>query len=87
MFNWLKKNKTVKQPSIWAVRDSSSMTWHKVVSYERPTAMFSWYLVGKFRSEVDCEEYCDRANIALCNKVKFYKSSDIGDISYETEDE
>lgn len=84
MFKWFKKEK--QQPSIWAICDTHNI-WTKVVSYKRPAAMFDWWRVGPFRSEVDCEEFCDKANSARCGKVKLYRSGNILETPYEEEEE
>ncbi|RDJ35041.1 MAG: hypothetical protein DWQ19_09405 [Crenarchaeota archaeon] len=61
--NWLarltKAWKNRKQPKIWAVYDG--LYWAKVVTYKRPNTYSTWVL-GPFRSELDCEEYCDHVN-------------------------
>lgn len=49
-----------KEPKVWAVYHHG--IWAKAVTYKKPYSWFSEYVVGPFRSEVDCEEYCDKRN-------------------------
>lgn len=47
-------------PKIWAVYERGR--WCKVVTFSKP-AVVSWHdRRGPFRSEVDCDEFCDAAN-------------------------
>ena len=63
-------------PKPYAYRTGRINPWHKIVVTEPPyipRGIQSDYLIGPFRSEVDCEEFCDRENSTLCrNVVKFY---------------
>ena len=81
MMEWLKKffePKATKAEKlkIWAYRSDSSSPWTKVVSYEKPPTYNHCYsmIVGPFRSEVDCEEFCDFNNISDSHgyKIKLY---------------
>jgi hypothetical protein len=66
---WPWKRKTFKP---WAVFDQENHTWNKVVSTEKPVALFNHWTQGPFRSEIDAEEFCDRNNAARFNKVYLY---------------
>lgn len=57
---------------VWAYRDSRCV-WHKIVSLYRPAEFWSDGVQGPFRSEIDCEEFCDHANAPLANKVRLYR--------------
>ena len=51
------------QPRVWALwLNGEPGGWLKVVALEKPTASLPINLIGPFRSEVDCEDFCDRAN-------------------------
>ncbi len=54
--------KNRKQPKVWAVK-MFARPWVKAVTYKKPKPPMSRDdVVGPFRSEVDCEEFCDHAN-------------------------
>ena len=59
------------QPKVWALRDPTTGVWTKVVAFKEPFTQihFEWMRVGPFRSELDCEEYCDRTNKALVQRT------------------
>ena len=57
--------KNRKQPKVWAVK-MFARPWVKAVTYKKPKPPMSRDdVVGPFRSEVDCEEFCDHANNSL----------------------
>lgn len=74
MFGWIKRIVKREPPPFkaWAVFDAYGDVWVKVVSQGPPTTMYPWRLVGPFRSEIDCEDYCDRANTGLSGKYRLY---------------
>lgn len=77
-FRWLFRLDPPK-PQVWLICDENH-TWHKVVQYGRPTAMFSWRVLGPFRSEVDAEETADRMNmVQLQRKVRLYVPKTVGE--------
>jgi hypothetical protein len=49
-----------KQPRVWATYLHGR--WVKSVTYRKPSTYFPDHLMGPFRSEVDCEEFCDMRN-------------------------
>ena len=51
-----------KQPKVWALRNATYPIWNKVVSHSKPVGWLYDHVQGPFRSEMDCEEFCDRAN-------------------------
>jgi hypothetical protein len=59
---------------IYAIYQTHGGLWSKVVVYKKPKVYVEDYLVGPFRSEVDCEEFCDRENQTRCKHpiVSFY---------------
>lgn len=69
--NWFKRLFR-RQYKAWALKDDRGC-WHKVVSYRKPNNCYSWYTQGPFRSEVEAEEFVDRANLVRTqNRVSFY---------------
>ena len=76
MINWLIKIFSPKkeQVKVWAYQPDSGSLWTKVVSYERPPTYSHCFsrIVGPFRSEVDCEEFCDFNNSKYTSSVKKY---------------
>lgn len=56
-------------PRIWAVWDDDLGIWSKVVVYREPQVLYGWWKRGPFRSEMDCEEFCNRQNFAR-NKMR-----------------
>jgi len=67
MFSFLRKS-----PRAWAVEENG--VWIKVISCEKPcTIADTSYLRGPFRSEIDCEDFCDKANLAKVNKFTLYQ--------------
>lgn len=69
--NWIKRLFR-RQPKVWAVYDYTR--WTKVVSYVKPYVFVESNLRGPFRSEVDCEEFCDLTNKAKYGKCLLYRS-------------
>ena len=81
MFKWI-RSLFVKRLQVWALFDKTSHIWVKVVSYKRPIPEYSnlypHHVQGPFRSEVDCEEFCDRQNTALHkNVLQRYQVEDV----------
>jgi hypothetical protein len=87
MFNFLRNSwrRWVKpQPKVWAVKDVYTGVWLKVVTYKTPKVWLttivphSWMpVIGPFRSECDCEDFCDKFNKALVRRtVTLYKSTE-----------
>lgn len=60
----------------WAVRHNSTFShdaWCKVVSNSRGRPVpLCFNCVGPFRSEVECDEFCDHANHGMAGKIKLY---------------
>jgi hypothetical protein len=74
MFNFL-SNLCKPKLKIYAIYEAGGI-WSKVVVYKKPRVIVGDYLVGPFRSEVDCEEFCDRENSTCCRHptVQFYNA-------------
>lgn len=77
MFGMWQQIKTIvmgkqRQWQVWAIQDFHNRSWHKVVAFSEPTPEVPHMLYGPFRSEIDCEEYCDRRNLAMIGKVRRY---------------
>lgn len=82
-FSWLfglkeksQSSSTSKSPQarVWAVKPFDSHIFSKVVTYNKPDAGPFGCVLGPFRSEVDCEEFCDHSNISANNifNIKTY---------------
>jgi hypothetical protein len=67
MFQWLTNLFKRKSPSykVWAYRFDCVSKWSKVVSVDKPSPDFTGKVVGPFRSEVDCEEFCSEQNATM----------------------
>jgi hypothetical protein len=57
---------------VWAIKDGRNHFWNKAVVSDRPTTINKYDLIGPFRSEVDCEEFCDRNNKANLGRIGLY---------------
>ena len=72
IFKWFS---TARQPKIWAVRSKyDGSAWSKVVSISRfaPVERSNFDCAGPFRSEMDCEQFCDHSNCDLLKHVLNY---------------
>jgi len=82
---WIRKKRRLKslrrrrsgRPRAWAVNTDSfgphGGRWTKVVSPSKPNIRGPFFTaIGPFRSEVDCEEFCDHENQKLSGWIKYY---------------
>jgi hypothetical protein len=78
MLKWWKRTTTrttTRQPEAWAVKYHGYRAFNKVVQYGKPNSEYGTnVVVGPFRSEVDCEEFCDRQNSVY---IKLYHRKDV----------
>lgn len=79
MIKWIKRRRRLKsllkrremQPKAYAIRQPGS--WVKAVLCRKPDDEHGREIIGPFRSEVDCEEFCDRTNrYALSGVIMTY---------------
>jgi len=77
MLGFFKKLFSKQEPAfkIWAY-SSQHEPWVKIVSTKKPFADCLNRVVGPFRSEVDCEEFCDKANVQHPYAKKYINSSE-----------
>lgn len=67
MFKWLRRKPRAYAVAV-VVKRCEGVTkyrWNKVVVYREPQRHLSstiYDVVGPFRSEIDCEQFCDRGN-------------------------
>tara|TARA_Y100000034_G_C6797003_1_gene357310 strand:+ start:480 stop:752 length:273 start_codon:yes stop_codon:yes gene_type:complete len=77
-------NEEKRRPKVYAYRDDKKSAyvspWVKIVVSVPPKeddypVSSSARTIGPFRTEVDCEDFCDRANLAFCGEpqIKFYE--------------
>ena len=69
------KEERERKPKVWAFNSNEYQSiWSKVVSCERQmNDKYSPKVIGPWRSEMDCEEWCDRENRAhFSSVVNFY---------------
>lgn len=77
MLKWLFRSDPPEPPKplplqVWAYKEYAiGHVWAKVVSPYRPGRTAD-HVVGPFRSEVDCEEFCDRQNTPYGHQPKPY---------------
>ena len=65
-------SKPVKKPEIYAVCSAfTGYKFIKVVVYEKPKNELT--VVGPFRSEVDCDEFCQQSNTAQISRFSVKK--------------
>lgn len=75
MFNFLKNLFSKDKPmKIWAFR-SFGCPWVKVISSSKPVSDVA-PVIGPFRSEVDCEEFCDQSNVLFPHAKKYNQESE-----------
>lgn len=60
-----------RQPRVWAIKFCDK-DWIKAVVYRKPRGLGIFNVIGPFRSECDCEEFVDHANMRLNGWTKYY---------------
>lgn len=56
------KNLFRKKVKVFAYKESFSKPWVKYVGYKKPPYCCLSKIIGPFRSEIDCEEFCSASN-------------------------
>ena len=77
-----KEEEEHQKPKVWAFNANEYYSiWSKIVSSERPMNdkySHSPKVIGPWRSEMDCEEWCDRENRAnFSSVVNFYSPQNV----------